>query len=143
MKCPAAEIALEGAALAYDKLYTYLLPPEIQGAAAGCRVLVPFGRGNTKKQGMIFRVFDAEDTGLKNVSSLIDKFPVLNGELLGMCEYMRENCFCTYYDAVRAMLPTGLNYKLINYYSANEEFSALSLLSAAEREVYGHLLSFG
>lgn len=143
MKCPAAEIALEGAALAYDKLYTYLLPPEIQGAAAGCRVLVHFGRGNTKKQGMIFRVFDAEDTGLKNVSSLIDKFPVLNGELLGMCEYMRENCFCTYYDAVRAMLPTGLNYKLINYYSANEEFSALSLLSAAEREVYGHLLSCG
>lgn len=85
MMCPAAEIALEGAALAYDKLYTYLLPTEFQGAAAGCRVLVPFGRGNTKKQGMIFRVFNTEDSGLKNIYSLIDKTPVLNSELLGMC----------------------------------------------------------
>ena len=50
-----AEIALEGASFAYDKLYTYAVPPELQKKAlAGCRVLVPFGKGNSKKQGIIF-----------------------------------------------------------------------------------------
>ena len=139
----AAEIALEGATSAYDKLYTYIIPPELAGADAGCRVLVPFGRGNSEKQGIIFRLVEAEDKGFKSISSLIDKTPVLNAELLGLCEHMRENCFCTYYDAVRAMLPTGINYKLISYYSANEEFSSPSLLTESERSVYDYLLSGG
>ena len=52
-----AEIALSDATYAYDKLYTYAIPPELhKTAAAGCRVLVPFGKGNSKKQGMIFRI---------------------------------------------------------------------------------------
>ena len=48
-----AKIALEGATFAFDKLYTYAIPPEMQGKVLkGMRVLVPFGRGNLKKQGI-------------------------------------------------------------------------------------------
>ena len=50
-----AQIALDGAAFAFDRLYSYIIPPELQKeAAAGMRVTVPVGKGNLKKQGMIF-----------------------------------------------------------------------------------------
>ena len=49
----AAEVALDGATNAYDRLYSYALPKNC-GAVPGCRVTVPFGKGNIKKQGMIF-----------------------------------------------------------------------------------------
>lgn len=144
MKGIVALVALDGATFSFDKLYTYLVPPELHAAAkAGCRALVPFGRGNIKKQCMIFRIEEAEISGLKKIVSVTDKEPVLSKEMLGLCEYMRESVFCTYFDAVRIMLPTGLGLKLVNYYSANEEFASTSLLGNSEQEVYEFLSSNG
>lgn len=139
-----AEIALQGATTAFDKLYSYIIPPELEAKALpGCRVAVPFGNGNIKKQGMIFGTKNAETDGLKSIISVTDKEPVLNTEMLAVCEYMRENYFCTYYDAVRAVLPAGLSFRMINYYSANEEFAAQSLLSNDEKTVFGYLCEKG
>lgn len=38
-----AKVAVQAATYAIDKVYDYLLPPELAGQV-GCRVLVPFGR---------------------------------------------------------------------------------------------------
>lgn len=139
-----AQIALDGATFAFDRLYTYIIPPELQReACAGKRVIVPFGKGNLKKQGMIFSLETAELKGLKPILSLTDKSPVLSSEMLALCEYMRENCFCTYYEAVHAALPTGLSFKLISFYSANEEFSLLSSLNSTEKEIFQYLKAKG
>lgn len=136
----AAEIALKDATYAFDKLYTYAIPPEQQKRVkAGCRVLVPFGRGNIKKQGIVFRLKETEIRSLKKTLSVMDEQPVLSEELLRLCEYMKESLFCTYYDAVSAMLPAGLSFKLVNYYSANSEFTAFSLLSETEKEIFSFL----
>lgn len=139
-----AQVALDGAAFAFDRFYSYIIPPELQReAAAGMRVTVPFGKGNLKKQGMIFHIASAELKGLKAIYSLTDKSPVLNGEMLCLCEYMRENYFCTYYEAVRAALPMGMSFKLTSYYSANEEFSSMYLLDSTEREIFDYLRAKG
>jgi len=139
-----AEIALNDATYAYDKLYTYAVPVDLHKKAnAGCRVIVPFGKGNSKKQGIIFRIKEAELKGLKNLLSVIDEKPILSDELLRLCEYLKESVFCTYYDAVHIMLPAGLNYRLVNFYSANTEFAHTSLLSEQEAEIYNYLLNNG
>ncbi|MBQ2265988.1 MAG: hypothetical protein II342_01165, partial [Clostridia bacterium] len=39
------KVALSGATYAFDKLYSYAVPPKMQ-LSRGQRVLVPFGRGN-------------------------------------------------------------------------------------------------
>ncbi|MGN0451030.1 MAG: primosomal protein N' [Acutalibacteraceae bacterium] len=144
MTGPVAQVALDGAAFAFDRLYSYIIPPELQSkAAAGMRVTVPFGKGNLKKQGMIFRIESSELKGLKAIYSVTDKSSVLNGEMLSLCEYMRENYFCTYYEAIRAALPMGMSFKLISYYSANEEFSSVSLLDSTEREIFEYLKAKG
>ena len=139
-----AQIALDGATFAFDRLYTYIIPPELQGRAyPGMRVTVPFGKGNLKKQGMIFRLEEAELKGLKAILSVADNAPVLSGEMLALCEYMRENYFCTYYEAIHAALPAGLSFKLTSFYSANEEFSLLSSLGGTEKEIFDYLKSKG
>lgn len=135
-----AEVALDGAIYTYDKLYSYLIPPYFHGVAReGARVLVPFGKGNTKKQGMIFRIKSAEIKGLKKLISVIDKEPLINKELLLMCEYLKENTFCTYYDAVHTVLPAGLDCRLVNFYSANLQFVGGSLLTDSELEIFKYL----
>ena len=139
-----AEIALDGATFAYDKLYTYAVPTELHKCSlVGSRVLVPFGKGNSKKQGIIFHTAQRELKGLKKIITLIDKKPILNEEAVKICEYLKESVFCTYYDAVHIMLPAGLSYKMINYYSANTDFAARDLLSEEEQEIFDYLLKNG
>ncbi len=135
-----AEVAIKGATFAFDKLYSYAIPPELHSkACAGMRATVPFGRGNNKKQCMIFRIRKDELKGLKKLNEITDEAPVLTEELLLLCEHMHETVFCNYYDAVSAMLPAGLDFKTVNYYSANNDFSALSLLNETELSIFTFL----
>ena len=49
-----AKIALAAAAYAIDRPYDYLVPAELEGRAVpGVRVLVPFGRGNKRTEGIV------------------------------------------------------------------------------------------
>ncbi len=141
MKGRVAKIALQNATFAFDKLYSYSVPSYLE-LKRGCRVLIPFGRGNTKKQGIVFDIIEEDYTDLKSITSVIDKEPVLTDECLKMCEYMHETVFCTYYDAVNVMIPSGIAHKLVNFYSANDEFSE-GLLNEEELSVFDFLKKRG
>ena len=46
-----ALVAVEGIVYHFDMPYSYKIPFELEGKAQqGCRVMVPFGNGNRKKQ---------------------------------------------------------------------------------------------
>ncbi len=104
-----AQVAVDQAAFHFDKAYTYLVPAEAGPVAVGCRVLIPFGGGNRRRQGIVLRLDSAEEPGrLKPISQVLDRVPLLNEELLELALWLKERTFCTVFDAVRAMLPTGL-----------------------------------
>ena len=103
-----AKIALDGLVYAIDKPYSYLLPEPLRAARPGCRVSVPFGAGNRQREGLILALEDRDGTGLKAVSALLDPEPVLSQRMLHLAAFVRERYFCTFYEAVRAMLPAGL-----------------------------------
>ncbi len=140
MKGKVALVALQGTTLSFDKLYTYIIPPEMTDiCVSGSRVLVPFGKGNLKRQGMVMGVNEDEVKGLKSIYSLIDKTPILSEEMLAVCEFLHERTFCTYYDGIHTLLPAGLTHRLINYYSANKEFADKCLLNEDEKDIYLYL----
>lgn len=118
-----AEIVLDGATDAYDKRYTYLVPDTLKSTALpGCRVTVPFGRANIKKQGMILSLLQNVDVkNCKEIYSVTDREPILNDEMLKLCVWLHEYTFCTYFDAVNLMLPTGLKFKLRQVYTLNPD----------------------
>ena len=128
-----AKIAVENTAYDFDKLFDYAVPIEFaELAAPGCRVLVPFGRGNRKRQGVIFAMTDQADYAkVKPFSVLLDETPVLSKEMLMMAEWFRDNYYCTYYEAAKVMLPTGINVRIVTSYRAADE---LTRDRVAERE---------
>lgn len=109
-----AEIAVEKAAYSFDKAFDYVIPASmLDKAAAGTRVLVPFGRGNRKRQGIITAVHQGESKGLKSVISVLDDEPVLNDEMLKTAAFMKSHYFCTFYEAVKQCCLQVLTTKLL------------------------------
>ena len=130
-----AQIAVENTLYAFDMLFSYEIPCELESAVMrGVRVVVPFGRGNRKRIGVVFGIgSELPDSKVKPVDFVIDSEPVLSEELLDLCVWIRENTFCTYYDAFRAILPPGLGFSLKSGYKLAEDFSERT--SSAELSV--------
>lgn len=117
-----ARVAVENTIFHFDREFSYRIPAAITSLRPGCRVVVPFGRGNSRRQGMVLSVGEAEEAGeLKEIAELLDEQPVLSSEMLDMCRFMKEHFFCTYYDAVKAMLPAGILYRLSIEYSVSPD----------------------
>lgn len=128
MKVYAASVVIDGSTYSFDKYYDYLIPDELADkCVVGARVIVPFGRGNIKKQALIMQIGPIEtDINLKNIHSVATDVPPLNDEMVSMVKWLKENTFCTYFDAVHAILPTGLNLKIRDIYLFSKTADALS-----------------
>ena len=112
-----ARIALQAATYAIDKPYDYQVPPELLDTLRpGMRVVVPFGAGNRRTEGIVLALEGGypDDPRRKSILTVLDEEPVLDGEALRLALWMRERWFCTVYDAARAMLPAGLYFSLQN-----------------------------
>lgn len=120
MTSKVAYVAVENAIYHFDRKFSYRIPEGMK-IQAGCRVIVPFGRGNAKRQGIVLSTGESEADDLKAVFELLDSEPILSDEMLKLCEFIKSHCFCTYYDAVKAMLPVGINYRLSLEYSVSKE----------------------
>ena len=105
-----AKIAVAAAVYSIDKPYDYLLPKTLEEKAnPGMRVVVPFGKGNRRSEGIILWLESLqEQRNLKMVESLLDEEPVMDDRMIRLAAFLRERYFCTMFDAVRAMLPAGL-----------------------------------
>ena len=105
-----AKIAVSAATYAIDKPYDYLLPEEL-GVAVGCRVLVPFGRGNRACEGIVLSISSGvPEKPLKAVRQNLDEEPLLLPGQIKLALWMRQRYFCTLYDAIRTILPAGAWY---------------------------------
>ena len=106
-------VAVSNATFHFDKLYTYAVMPAQQDAVRlGSMVLVPFGRGSRARMGVVLAC-DAEPEGSK-LKYLFDVAPAsacLTPELLKLVYFLKERTFCTYYEAVKAVIPYGAQYK--------------------------------
>lgn len=108
---PVCGVAVSAATYAIDKLYDYSIPePFIPTVKVGCRVLVPFGRGNKKVEGMVLvlrpEAYSAQR--LKPVTEVLDEEPVLDATQIKLGIWLREHLYCTFFDCLRLMLPSGL-----------------------------------
>ena len=106
-------VAVSNATFHFDKLYTYAVMPDQQDTIRlGSMVLVPFGRGSRARMGVVLAC-DAEPESAK-LKFLFDVAPAsacLTPELLRLVHFLKERTFCTYYEAVKAVIPYGAQYK--------------------------------
>lgn len=135
MEQTVAQVYVEKAVYAIDRPYSYAVLGEMRDTLCrGCRVLVPFGGGNRRVQGIVSAVETVEmrdGRSLKPVLSQLDKEPLLTDEMFGLIGYLTAHTYCTCYEAVKAMLPNGMNVSVSERFVqtrryTDEECAALS-----------------
>ena len=110
-------VVLESTVYGIDKPYSYAVPAEFRETAVeGVRVTVPFGRGNRIRQGLIVLRGQGETDKLKSIVGIIDEKPLLDKELLGVVRQLKETTFCTWFDAVKTVLPYGICFTVRESY---------------------------
>ena len=117
-----ARVAVDKTLYNFDMLFDYIVPDYLRRKiAVGKRLLVPFGNGNKKRQAMVMELFPTDNPSpkLKNAAAVLDDYPLLTTEMIKLVRSMKERCYCTYYDVIRAMLPVGVNYRISSVYTLN------------------------
>lgn len=127
------KVAVSAAPFHIDKPYDYLVPEELENAAVpGVRVTVPFGRGNKLSEGIILARGEGKKVrGLKALSAVLDREPVLDASALALALWMRQRYFCTMFEAVRTILPAGLWYRLKEVWHLQAELDPDTARTAA------------
>lgn len=144
-----AKVAVSAAPCFIDQPYDYMIPDAVRDQAApGMRVKVPFGRGNRAAEGFVLELSAGEKTPqLKQVLELLDEHPVLDSAGIRLAIWMRERYFCTFYDALKTILPTGLWYRFREVYDFIQDAEKDRLIelskSASERAVLEFLRDRG
>lgn len=138
-----AKVAVDAAVFTFDKAFDYIIPAEFESSAQkGCRVTVPFGNGNKKRIGVIFDITDStESKRPKKISSVLDEAPLLNDEMLKLAEWIKERTFCTLYEAAKAMLPAGINHRMVSSYAVSTQIpdNAVDKLNETEKQILDYL----
>lgn len=105
-----AKIAVAAANFAIDKPYSYYVPENLT-VWPGQRVMLPFGRANKRTEGIVLTVENGSADKLKAIERCLDETPVLTDSQLRLAAFLRERYFCTFFDAIRVMLPAGLWFR--------------------------------
>ena len=105
-----AKIAVAAANFAIDKPYSYYVPESLT-VRPGQRVMLPFGRANKRTEGIVLTVENGSADKLKAIERCLDEAPVLTDSQLRLAAFLRERYFCTFFDAIRVMLPAGLWFR--------------------------------
>ncbi len=142
MSCQIAKVAVENAAYSFDDAFDYAIPDALhEKVQPGVRVLVPFGNGNKKRQGFVFALREqTEPKKLKGIAEVLDAAPLLNNELLRLAVFLKEQTFCTLFEAAKAMLPSGIGLHFVLSYIVNTDGPvSAENLTPSERAVLDYL----
>ncbi len=102
-----------------DKIYSYEIPEDLKGLVhRGDIVTVPFGNGSRKRYAVVRELSDCCEYSapLKSILSVQNPLFRLNDELLGLCGFLAEHCFCAFCDVVRCILPPAALGNIREYY---------------------------
>ena len=104
-----ARVWLLNAPFHIDRLYDYFIPGELREAVrSGSFVVVPFGSSNRKERAVVFSLSETSEYAvLKPILAVVNESYRLPPEMIKLAAFLRDRTFCSFGDAVRAMLPTA------------------------------------
>ncbi len=142
-----ATVAVENTFFSAGEDYDYYVPDEIANKiSCGKRVVVPFGRNNTKRNGIIIKLFYGLNSQLKEIISVDTKTNSLTEEMVSLAIWLKERCFCSTYECLRQMLPRGtdkIKDKSTKMIRLLEDSTDAVKLTPKQKSVYGLLCDVG
>ena len=94
-----------------DRIFDYLVPDALRGELrVGCRVRIPFGRGDRAIVGYCVRLGQKVpgQRKLKSILRLVDTRPLLSPAMVQLTEWMADYYICRWGLVLEAVLPAGV-----------------------------------
>ena len=112
-----AKVAVSNLNFSVDKEFSYLIPANlVRLVEPGVRVVVPFGRANKKREGIVTQLFyDEGAIPLKSICEIIDMEPVVDEKGMELARFISKRYYATLYDSVSLLLPPGSNLRFTEY----------------------------
>ncbi len=106
-KIRVANVIINNPSHMVDKGFYYRFDTEVK---PGDWVQVPFGKGDKLTDGVVLSIEETEDSDRwKSVAQVVSG--LLTEKQLEILHWIRKTYICTYYDALRLLLPPGKGYK--------------------------------
>ena len=101
-----------------DVTYDYFIPHSMRGEIGrGVFVSVPFGRSNRRQMALVLSLSHAPSyKDAKPIEAICTDRAPLSDEMLGLCEFMKEQVLCTMGEAVRCAVPSSAIGKMNEFY---------------------------
>lgn len=139
-ECRFCDVALP---VPVDRIFSYEIPLTLRyRVRVGCRVFVPFA--SRRLMGVVLRTHAVlPDTGLREVLSLRDEEPVLDGELLNLARWLAEYYCAPIGEVLKGMLPLSGETRRSTTYSLTDlgRDIARQLIVRSDSEVSFRILS--
>ncbi len=94
-----------------ERPFHYSIPPELQGSLqAGMRVSAPFGK--RERMGFAVRLLnDSPVSELKAIHRVIDAVSMVTGERWALASWLADYYYCSFGEALAAMVPSDIRFK--------------------------------
>lgn len=142
-----ATVAVENTFFSAGEDYDYYVPAELEKTIkCGMRITVPFGRNNTKRHGVIVKLFYGMNSQLKEICAVDKKTNPLSEEMVSLALWLKERCFCSTYECLRQMLPRGtdkIKDKSTKMIRLSEDSTPPVKLTPKQQSVYELLCDVG
>lgn len=148
-----AGVAVDKATLNFDKIFSYTVPENFKDIIKiGSIVCVPFGRGDKLRVGIVLSLEEKEENKrIKSIKDAKTEDTTITPFSLKLIELLKETTFCTYYEAVKTVIPYGALYKVEDGYlqtqitrQTQSVYTAISndntfKMSKKQQKVYNYL----
>lgn len=142
-----ATVAVENTFFSAGEDYDYYVPAELEKTIkCGMRIIVPFGRNNIKRHGVIVKLFYGMNSQLKEICAVDKKTNPLSEEMVSLALWLKERCFCSTYECLRQMLPRGtdkIKDKSTKMIRLSEDSTPPIKLTPKQQSVYELLCDVG
>lgn len=139
--CKYAQVVIEFAtAKQIDRFFTYKIDDALKDkVVVGCRVKVPFGKGNKYQIGYVVHLLEAvldEGYKIKSILDTVDEGPILSEEQLDVARFITEYYGSSFAASIGAILPPGLTEKPLKYEKSFSDY----IETNQDRESIGHYI---
>jgi primosomal protein N' (replication factor Y) len=112
-----AKVSLSNLNFSIDKEFSYQIPNNLKNEVEiGTRVIVPFGRTNKKREGVVTDIFGYDGVmPLKPIYQTIDSEKLISKESIDLARFISKKYYSSLYDAILLLMPPGSNIKFLEY----------------------------
>lgn len=118
-------VGVEKTAFYFDRLFDYEVPDQyVDSIELGCLVSVYFGNSNKLRQAIVLKISNSSSEKCKPILGVLSKGSVISIDLLKVVKFLHQTCFCTWFEAVKTVLPSGCFFKICSVWSFHFNDSA-------------------